>query len=46
MLTVLCLLVNTETIMLDVERTYEFSSGINILYLTYFNYANMDVCFC
>ena len=44
-LTILYLLVNTKHIMLVVERTYEFTNGMMIPYLTYWNYPQMDVCF-
>ena len=37
-------LVNTITLMLDVERNHGFTSGITIPYLTYWDYAQMDIC--
>ena len=45
MLNILYLLVNTETLMLDVDRTYEFTSEITIPCLMYWAYAQMDVFF-
>ena len=45
MLNQLYFLFNTKTLLLVVERTYEFPSGVTILYLTYFTYAQMDVFF-
>ena len=44
MLTQLYMLVNTKTPMLVVEHTYECTSGMTIPYLTYWTYAQMDVC--
>ena len=42
MLNVVYLLVNTKTLMLVVDRTYEFTSGVIIPYLTYWTYSQMD----
>ena len=44
MLTILYLLVNNKTLMLSVDRNYEFTSGMMIPYLTHLPYAKMDVC--
>ena len=46
MLTILYLLVNNKTIMLAVDRTYEFTSVTTIMYLTYWTYAQIGVLFC
>ena len=32
-------------IVLSVDRTYNFTSGMIILNLTYWSYSQMDVCF-
>ena len=45
MLTILYLLVNTKTIMLALYRTYEFTSGMKVLYLTYWTLAQISVRF-
>ena len=37
-------LVNNKTLILTVDRTYEFTSGMKIPFLTYWTYAQMD-CF-
>ena len=43
MLNIYYLLVNDKTIMLSVDFNYEFTNGMTILYLTYYNYAHTDV---
>ena len=45
MLTILFLLVNTITLTLVLENTYEFINGMTIPYLTYWTYSRMDVSF-
>ena len=39
------MLVNTKILMMVLERTYEFTFGMTILYLTYLTYAQMDFRF-
>ena len=46
MLTVLYLLVNTKTLMLAMELTYEFTNRNTIPYFTYWTYSHMDLLFC
>ena len=43
MLTILLLLVNNITITLVLDHTWEFINGMTILYLTYWNYSQVDV---
>ena len=45
MLTILFLLVNTITLTLVLDCTYDFINGITIQYLTYWTYSQMDVTF-
>ena len=44
--TILYLLVNNINLMLILDRTYEFTIGMTILYLEYLTYDQMDFCFC
>ena len=43
MLTILFLLVNTITLNLVLDRTYDIINGMTILFLTYWNYSHMGV---
>ena len=45
MLTILYIFVNTITLVLFVDRTYEFINGTTIPNLRYWTYAQMDVAF-
>ena len=44
MLTILYFLVNTKPLILVMNRTYEFTTGITIPHLMYRTYEQMDVC--